>query len=44
MWTGVTLTLFSCKLPNYGNRYAAYLRMPMGGDLVSDYKEYITRF
>lgn len=44
MWTGGTLTLFSCRLPNYGNRYAAYLRMPLDGDLVSDYKEYVHRF
>jgi protein phosphatase len=44
MWTGGTLTLFSCKLPNYSNRYAAYLRMPLGGDLVSNYEEYVHRF
>ena len=44
MWMGGTLTLFSCRLPDYGNRYAAYLRMPLSGDLVSDYKEYVHRF
>jgi len=44
MWTGGTLTLFSCKLPNYGNRYAVYLHMPLGGDLVSNYEEYVHRF
>jgi protein phosphatase len=44
MWMGGTLTLFSCRLPDYGNRYAAYLRMPLSGDMVSDYKEYVHRF
>jgi len=32
-WVEGTLTLFSCRLPDYGNRRAAYLRMPLDGVL-----------
>ncbi|OGD45729.1 hypothetical protein A3K69_04260 [Candidatus Bathyarchaeota archaeon RBG_16_57_9] len=33
---GRTLTVFSCRLPQYGNRRGAYLDLPLGGDAPVD--------
>jgi protein phosphatase len=30
--TGSTMTVFSCRLPHYGNRRGAYLEVPLGGE------------
>jgi len=43
-WVGRTLTIFSCKLPSYGNRRAAYLRMPLDWELSPGDRDFIRLF
>lgn len=43
-WVGRTLTIFSCKLPSYGNRRGAYLRMPLDGEPSPDDTGFIRLF
>ena len=33
---GRTVTVFSCRLPHYGNRWGAYLEVPLGGEALGD--------
>jgi len=34
--TGSTMTVFSCRLPHYGNSRGAYLEVPLGGEEPAD--------
>jgi hypothetical protein len=40
---GRTLTLFSCMLPHYGNKLAAYLQLPLGVN-IENLQSYIHQF
>jgi hypothetical protein len=44
LWVGDTLTIFSCRLPDYGNRRAAYLRMPLDEKLSTGDTGFIRLF
>lgn len=43
-WVGDTLTVFSCRLPDYGNSRAAYLRVPLDGALRPGDTDFIRLF
>lgn len=42
--TGPVHTLFSCKLPHYGNRKAAYMEIPASAGPLEDFSGYVKTF